>query len=88
MRGGLRLRFFYAEQMTFAKMAQLRRGALVEIRNFEQVRQNVVAVKAKQRVEIENQSRDGRDEHDVVGNAVNDARRRLRPDERRDGGKK
>ena len=69
----------------FSQMTKLAIGPLVQIRNFQQVGENVITIETQQRVEIENQRGNRGNEHHVVGQAMQRSRAGANPDKGGDG---
>ena len=78
-------RFARSEGISLDEVAEIAVRTLAQVRQFESVRQHVVAVEAQQRIAVEQERGDAADQDDVVGHGVNQPDRGMSKDENRDG---
>ena len=74
-----------AEQPAVDEVAERIARALPEIGRLDEVGEDVVAVVAQQRVAVDGERADGRDDHQVERDELHEARLGVPPDDRGDG---
>ena len=74
-----------SEGIALNEVAEIAVGTLAQVRQFESVRQHVVAVEAQQRIAVEQDRGDAADQNNVVGHGVNHPNRGISKDENRHG---
>ena len=85
---GDRFRVALTEGISFQKVLQVPYGMLLQVRHVQQVGQYVVAVKAHERVHIEQHRRDRADDEHVVAERTGRATAQVRPQDKRHRGYK
>ena len=72
--------FFSSEEKAFAKKLQLPRGPLIQVWQIKQVTEDIISIKAQQRIGVEEDRRNRSDEHHIISEAIHEWVRRRQPD--------
>ena len=82
------LRILLAERKPFEQVLEVHYGMLLQVGHVQQVRQDVVAVEAHQRVNVEQHRRNGRHNQHVISQAPDKTATHVRPDNHGNGSDK